>query len=514
VRIRRALVIGCALCLAAAACGTILDLQPPPDQSTDGGSRDGTMPGDTGTDGHPTDALVDTGADDTATDAGTDSGSSSCAPLDAALPDGATDVATVFNPMAQVVIDDAGDFSWQFFDTTNLGFNVADFTGGVFDGQYVYFSPANSGTVVRYDTSMPFQKAAFEIFDTTTLPAPQAESYGGAVFDGRFVYFVPRYGHGNSYPGLVVRFDTRAASLATATAWSVFDTTTLPAPDGGPTVRGFAGSVFDGRYVYLVPDSIGNTPVSRVARYDTMSTDGGTSPAGDAGDAGPPHFATAADWETFDTTTQDPSARGFIGGVYDGRYVYLIPYVNGGATNLGASGVISRYDTTGQFTSGGSWSSFDLVQVNSKQGVAFFGGAFDRRYVYLVPFNRTLALRFDTTANLGLANIPSWAGQEDLTKFVTLPDGAAPEFAGGAFDGRFVYYVPHNSGLVVRYDTIGDCWSWHNVKKDNGGATDFHGAIYDGRWLYLEPVGSVIARFDTKSADWLPNVPGSHGSFY
>ena len=525
--IRRAIVLGCALCLGAAACSAILDLQPPPPgQSSDGGgAHDSTMPGiDTGADttapDAPSDSPSDSPADSQSGDgplADTGTGTGCTLVLDAALPDGATDAETLFDPMSQVIIDDAGDFSFQFFDTSALATTAANYGGGAFDGRYVYFVPSNTGMVTRYDTTMPFVKAAFSIFDTSTL-GTQEVSFAGAVFDGRFVYFVPHFGHASAYPGLVVRFDTKAnvPSFATSTsAWSIFDTSTLPVPDGGTTARGFASGVFDGRYVYLVPEHVGAQNVGRVARYDTAGTDGGTIPAGDAGDAGGlPYFSSAAQWATFDTATEDPSAIGFIGGVFDGRYVYLVPYVNGGGTNGGASGVVTRYDPQGNggFLNGSNWSSYDLTQVGGSQGAGFFGGAFDGRYVYLVPFKSTLSLRFDTARGLGIGNAPSW-DKKDLAAFVHL-DSGTPAYAGAAFDGRFVYYVPSNSGFLVRFDTVGECWYAYDLTKINADATSFVGAIYDGRWLYLAPRGTLITRFDTKSPSWMPNLSAFHGSFY
>jgi hypothetical protein len=50
----------------------------------------------------------------------------------------------------------------------------------------------------------------------------------------------------------VVRYDT-ANPFTASCAWSVFDPSTLALPDGGH-VGNFVGAVFDGQYVYLVPD--------------------------------------------------------------------------------------------------------------------------------------------------------------------------------------------------------------------------------------------------------------------
>ena len=46
----------------------------------------------------------------------------------------------------------------------------------------------------------------------------------------------------------------------------------------------------------------------------------------------------------FDTTTVNSNSTGFTGGVFDGRYIYLVPYNNGSIF-----GQITRYDTTRPF---------------------------------------------------------------------------------------------------------------------------------------------------------------------
>jgi hypothetical protein len=83
----------------------------------------------------------------------------------------------------------------------------------------------------------------------------------------------------------------------------------------------------------------------------------------------------------FDTTTVNANSKGFNGAVFDGRYVYLVPYNNGAFY-----GQVTRYDTTGSFTAAGSYSVFDTTTVNANSK-GFIGAVFDGRYVYLVPYS-------------------------------------------------------------------------------------------------------------------------------
>jgi len=100
-------------------------------------------------------------------------------------------------------------------------------------------------------------------------------------------------------------------------------------------------------------------------------------------------------------------------------------------------------------------------------------------------------VRYDTQA--AFTTLSSWSAFDTATV-----SPAARGFFGGAFDGRYVYFVPHwdggADGLVTRYDTqapfvAGSSWSMFDVGAD-----------------------AVAVRFDAKAPRSLP--PGyAHGSF-
>jgi hypothetical protein len=87
----------------------------------------------------------------------------------------------------------------------------------------------------------------------------------------------------------------------------------------------------------------------------------------------------------------------------------------------------------------------------------YAGGAFDGRYVYFVPRAAGIALRFDTKPPGGIVNLgsPSLWSWFDMTQVVTF-DGGSPQFSGAVFDGRFVYFIPASTGFgqLLRYDTL------------------------------------------------------------
>jgi hypothetical protein len=347
---------------------------------------------------------------------------------------------------------------------------------------------AYHGLVVRFDTKAAFASASsWSTFDLSSLDG-NARGYPGSVFDGKYVYFVPRANETVAH-GLAVRFDT-TASFASASSWAIFDIRTLHAD-----ARGFQGAVFDGRYVYYVP-FINYATSGLVARYDTTGL-----------------FSAAGSWSFFDVTDVNANAKVFSGGVFDGRYVYLVPYAAGGY-----SGTIVRYDTQAAFGAAGSWTAFDLTTIDGALR-GYVGGVFDGRYVYLAPnydgsaYSGTVP-RYDTQAPFSSAS--SW------TRFdATSVDPKARGYHHAGFDGRYVYFSPSTdgtapSGRILRYDTergfsAASSWSVFDLATVNTDAVGFTGTIFDGRFLYLVPnSGTTVARFDAKVPPGLPALKGSY----
>jgi hypothetical protein len=530
-RLTLVVLVAAAAALAAAttaACSNILGLEPPP--TDDGGAAppDATTGDAPGSDS----AGPEGGTADSAGDA-----QQMCTPLDAA-----GDGPAAYYPFNDQIIDDAGDHTWTFFEPDSVNPLSHNFQGGVYDGRYVYFAPSVSGTVTRYDTHASFVVgSSWTTFDTSTLSA-SAQGFGGAVYDGRYAYFVPSKAP-SGYVGLLVRFDTQQPSSFTTggAAWSTFDMGTLPVPDGGLATTGFSSGVFDGNDVYFAPYFNG-VHLSRVVQYepDAGLPEGGVAEAGgpeggvDAGDAGlhdgggdagdsgvhdsgaveagPTGFASASQFSTFDLSTRNASAAGYLGALFDGQYVYMVPY-NG---NAGISGLVARYDPTTSFVSGASWTIFDVTEVNAASA-GFTGAAFDGRFVYLVPHVKTIVTRYDTLAG-SFTGKSSWS-TFDISTVAPASDAGAPSFSGAGFDGRFIYYVPALTGGVVRYDTWSTftdpcAWSSHDLSQDVGGAVSYYGAVYDGQYLYLVPKGTWVARFDTKTPGSMPVLTGYNGSFY
>ncbi len=383
--------------------------------------------------------------------------------------------------------------------------------------------------------------SSWSTFDTTGV-STNLKGYEGVAFDGRYLYFVPNF-NTSAVDGVVLRYDT-TANFNSASSWLTFDTTAVNA-----NAKGFAGGAFDGRYVYLVPNSSdGTNPDGVIVRYDTKAsfTVAGSWTGFDLTQVNvsltgfwgatfdgqylylvPDYngvrdgivaqyntkmtFNSVGSWSLFDTTTVDANAKGFYGAVFDGRYVYLVPHNN----NNVFDGVVAQYDTEASFNTAASWHTFDTSTVNTN-AVGFAGGVFDGRYVYFVPDGTGVAARYDTKAAFGVSG--SWSAFD-----VSTLDSNAVGFSSGAFDGRYVYFVPNNggaTGLMPRYDTTGSftasaSWKTFNVGSLNGTAKGFGGGAFDGQYLYLAPFyGTVVARLNAKAPPSQPALPSYFGSFF
>jgi hypothetical protein len=409
---------------------------------------------------------------------GTDYGKPDGSPSDA---DAGVDSDARAGDAAPVYNDINNKDFWKTVDITSFYTLAHDFAGGVFDGQYVYFSPSASGVVARHEVGKDLYSIdAWSVFDTANLGA--RGFFFGAVFDGRYVYFVPYKDTGVPH-GVVVGFDTTSSfGFRDTGSWKVFD---VSVGRGGLSAAGFVGGVFDGQYVYLVPYS-GRI----VMRHDTRQP-------------------FEAGWDGVNVTSISPgqSATTYAGGIFDGRSVYLVPGVDVQFCYA------AKYNTQDDFQ-GHGWEFFVTTSLN-QNAYYFFGGAFDGKHWYLSPYRApspSVVAQYDTQEDFQA----SWRWFDTARV-----DPDAKAFAGAAFDGRYVYFVPSGASkrLVTRFDTGADfqsveSWSKFDVLSVDPAAPSFAGAVFDGRYLYFVPAsGGIVARFDAKNPPAMPNLPAFHGSF-
>jgi len=251
----------------------------------------------------------------------------------------------------------------------------------------------------------------------------------------------------------------------------------------------------------------------------------------ESGNPQPNPFTILANWASYDPGANGVgiSPDGYMGGAFDGRYVYFSPDFS--------KSEVMRYDTTAPFSSTSSWSAFD---PNPPSGGGYKGAVFDGRYIYFVPYyaNSTShgeVLRYDTT--LPYTSSASWTTFDPGSQGTgTDPDG----YWGALYDGRYIYFAPEwdstsanpaggEHGEVLRYDTTGpfttsSSWSTYDPGTDGIGndPDGYKGIMSDGRYLYFVPyyndVGShgEFLRYDTtltfNSANaWRAYTPGANG---
>ena len=179
---------------------------------------------------------------------------------------------------------------------------------------------------------------------------------------------------------------------------------------------------------------------------------------------------------------------------HDGRYVYYVPY--------GDNPVVVRYDVEKEFTEKGSWSAYAIAQTEGLRTMGFDGAAFDGRYVYFVPFYdggkdfHGTALRYDTQGDFLAPD--SWRAFDAGST-----DGLATKgYNGGAFDGRFLYLAPWHDGKeyppkieghgrVLRYDTVGENGSFSLRYADCGHNGGLCAALPGPRFIVNTDHGAV-----------------------
>jgi fibronectin type 3 domain-containing protein len=166
---------------------------------------------------------------------------------------------------------------------------------------------------------------------------------------------------------------------------------------------------------------------------------------------------------------------GWCSSVTDGRFVYYAPLGN---PVTGNSGNIFRYDTTQPFSNlatGGqtaAWQNFNMQTTPSNPGgispnaAGFQSVAYDgTRYVYYIPFQQTLIVRYDT-----------WNG------------GSAPNPAGFTVAANYTTFDPTQLG-TSGYPAVAGLGNTANLAGFTGSQVVWD-AANQNEYLYLVPWGT------------------------
>ena len=293
--------------------------------------------------------------------------------------------------------------------------------------------------------------------------AELTSAYEGAEFDGRYIYYAPA----NS--DTFIRFNTQGTSFTTAADWQQMSMST--AQGSAPGNFNFNAPLFDGRYIYYTPCG-GNTFI----RFDTQGTS----------------FTTAADWQKISVSTVQGSAavsESYNGAIFDGRYIYYAP---------ANSATFIRFDTQGtSFTTAADWQQMSMSTVQGSAAVSesYVGATFDGRYVYYSPSDSDTFIRFDTQGT-SFTTVADWTTMSISTAQGT--QATADAYYGVTFDGRYVYYSPHDADTFIRFDTKGTSftttadWQRMSMSTVQGSAPVANAYIsssqsFDGKYIYYSP---------------------------
>ena len=184
--------------------------------------------------------------------------------------------------------------------------------------------------------------------------------------------------------------------------------------------------------------------------------------------------------------TDGLTTKGFYGAVFDGQYIYYCP-IRSREDRTSVHGCVLRYDTHLDFDTARAYSAYDAGHTDGLHTAGFYGGAFDGRYIYFIPrddghVHHSRFLRYDTLADF--KSEESWAAYDA---------DHAHSFQGAAFDGRYIYCCPGytnpthapfgdatQSGVVMRLDTAGGFRDPASYRTFDARSVDPEAVCFDG----------------------------------
>jgi len=246
--------------------------------------------------------------------------------------------------------------SWETFDAKGLASNSLGYDTAVpiaNDGGIAYTNAGRLSALKHTGNDVfdgGWQAAPFDAGAESTFGC-SATREGACV--GTQLYLGPA---ANGTTACLARWD-ETKPFNEQTSWESFDINKL-----GEDFAQVHGTITTDRHLYFTQYNTKDAaaPVKLIRR-----------PLNGALDAG---------WESQATNIKNPLTRGFIGGVFDGRFLYLSPYP------VGTQNVIyTRYDTTIALADPAAW---DVV-AGAALGIPAnrsWGAVFDGQYVYYTSY--------------------------------------------------------------------------------------------------------------------------------
>ena len=192
-------------------------------------------------------------------------------------------------------------------------------------------------------------------------------------------------------------------------------------------------------------------------------------------------FSQSAAWDAFDVGEHHSSQSA----AFDGRFIYFCPGYRGNPEREDRnSAQVIRYDTQAEFSDRASYATYDVSGLGGLSPSCFDGGGFDGRYVYFVPLQGGVVVRCDVQGDF--QDAVSWQAFDAKQVGMGM-------CVGVVFDGQYLYFVPYMNSVVVRYDTTRDFtdlggWTAYNADYTGGLRTNGNdGGFFDGRYVYFVP---------------------------
>lgn len=301
------------------------------------------------------------------------------------------------------------------------------------------------------------------------------KGYTGVGTDGEYLYYSP-FHNGSAHHGIVLR-QKIFSIFKDAGTWEAYDAGSVD----GLNSKGFYGNpIFDGRFMYFCPFNNGSTS-GVVLRFDT------TKP-----------FKSVSSWEAYNAGSVDSlTTRGFHGAVFDGQFIYFVPY-NNGAYN----GIVLRLDTTKPFKSSGSWEAYDFGGLASGAAKSYLGAVVLGNFIYFSPYFNSTAnsqiVRYDITKPFKSST--SWEAFNAITVAANCKSFGTP-----CTDGRFVYFPNATYNLILRYDSmlpftsLASYTAFNILDLSDDEYSRHNACCVQGKYVVFAPSMYTIRVYDTDS---------------
>ncbi len=282
---------------------------------------------------------------------------------------------------------------------TTISANSNLFYGGVFDGTYIWLVPYNVNSVIRVkvsDNSM----VEYPVTNSGTL-GTNLGRLTGCTFDGRYVWMMPY--NCNRF----LRVDTQSTTIGQMGAYSIQS----PADRGNlldsqESVYWFKGGIFDGTYVWAVPQ--GSDRVVRILPTSTPSFTGYPLPTG----------------------YTDPGSYKFACGVYAKGYSWLIPH---------NANKIARVNSNGNIT------YFDISCTTLKTN--YQAATFDGDNIWLFHNTSNLFVKYNVDGNNFTSYDFSGPNTTNIGNSITI---TANRGRSATFDGTNIWLSPNYFNRLIK----------------------------------------------------------------